>query len=274
MRYKTELMKSILTNKKAKEIIDYVSPIYGEAYVGLWIFQAIGTVLDDICDKAEALRYETVPGSSDLLLSLWEDHYGLPRDSSLTKEQRQKRLTAYIAAGGPCNPHVLSDAVSAALNGVDVDITENISKNTFQVNLRSPVKDYTPAVTELDLRKPAHLIYGIRSHMDVPATSKIAVAATHTERYAVDVLQVFTFQHEVPADMITAVAATHAENFVVKVSNPTEVPTGMTVESDGEGNVRIIAPECAVTYESETGTVKISGLSAVSCEDGNVTIVG
>lgn len=274
MRYKTELMQAILTNKKAQEIIDYVSPIYGESYVGLWLFQAIGTVLEDICDKAEALRYETVPWTSDLLLPLWEDHYGLPRDDSLTKEQRRRRLKAYIAAGGPCNPHVLAEAVSVVLNGVEVDITENISKNTFQVNVRGPVQNFAPAVAELSLRKPAHLIYRIRSQMEAPANVKIACASTHAEHFKVDVLQCFTYQHEVQADMITAVAVTHAEKFQVTVPDPT-TPAGLTVEYDEEkGQVKITAPACAVTYDSDTGNVKISGLTTVSYDDesGNVSI--
>ena len=45
MRYQTELMRSILTNETAQKIIDYISPIYGDSYVGLWLFQAIGTAL-------------------------------------------------------------------------------------------------------------------------------------------------------------------------------------------------------------------------------------
>ena len=44
MNHQTELMRSILKNQKAQEIIDYVSPIYGNSYVGLWIYEAIGTV--------------------------------------------------------------------------------------------------------------------------------------------------------------------------------------------------------------------------------------
>lgn len=192
MRYKTELMEEILTNKKAQEIIDYVSPIYGESYAGLWLFQAIGSVLDGVCDIAEAMRYETVPATADLLLPLWEDHYGLPRDESLTKEQRRRRLTAYISAGGPCNPSTLAETVSVALNGAEVDITENVAKNTFLVNIREPVRDVSPVVEVLEERKPAHLIYQIQvevltiAEMDV----KIALATTRSENYGhVEVLQ-------------------------------------------------------------------------------------
>ena len=35
MRYRTDLMESILTSEEAQKIIDFVTPIYGEAYVFL-----------------------------------------------------------------------------------------------------------------------------------------------------------------------------------------------------------------------------------------------
>ena len=72
MRYQTELMRSILTDETAQKIIDYVSPIYGDSYVGLWLFQAIGTVLGELRNIAEKLRHETTPATADLLLDYWE----------------------------------------------------------------------------------------------------------------------------------------------------------------------------------------------------------
>ena len=96
MRYQTELMKEILTNEKAQEMIDYVSRIYGESYVGLWMFQAIGTAMGKICDFSEQLRYETSPVTTTKLIEFWEDEYGIPADSSLTMEQRRLRIISKI----------------------------------------------------------------------------------------------------------------------------------------------------------------------------------
>ena len=42
MWYKTDLMEQILTSESAKQMIDYVSPIYGKSRIGLWLFQVIG----------------------------------------------------------------------------------------------------------------------------------------------------------------------------------------------------------------------------------------
>lgn len=188
MRYKTELMSAILTNEKAQEIIDYVSPIYGDSYVALWIYQAMGIILGEIYDIAAQLRYETTPATADLLLPEWEKHYEIPTDTSLTKEQRQFRLISKTSTRGPCNPARLELAVSAALGGVKVEIEENVAKNTFLVNIREVVDDITPAVAALERMKPAHLIYRIQIATQMVSTAeiKVAIATVHAENYSVE----------------------------------------------------------------------------------------
>lgn len=191
MRYQTELMRRILTNEKAQEIIDYVSPIYGDSYVGLWIFQAIGTVLGEVCAIAEQLRNETNPTTADLLLDYWEREYGVITDTSLTKEQRRAKVTARAQGQGPGNVARLRDAVSAALGGVAVEIDENVAQNTFLVTIRETIESITPAVAVIERMKPAHLVYQVRvaTKTITDADLKIAIALTHTEQYKVEVQQ-------------------------------------------------------------------------------------
>lgn len=191
MRYQTELMRSILTNETAQRIIDFVSPVYGDSYVGLWLFQAIGVALEEVCKIAEQLKEETNPATADLLLDYWEQEYGLATDTSLTKEQRRNKIIAKTQSRGPASPARLSAAVSAALGGVEVDITENVAQNTFLVNIRDYVPSIAPAVAVLERIKPAHLVYQIRvaARMVTSAEIKVAIAMTHTEQYRVEVLQ-------------------------------------------------------------------------------------
>lgn len=191
MRNPTEMMRAILTDEKAQEIIDYVSPKYGDSYVGLWMFQAIGAIMGEIYRVAEQMRYEANPATADLLLDLWEAHYGISTNSSLTKEQRRAIMIGKVQLRGPCNPKRLEDAVSGALGGVPVEITENISKNTFLVNIREVVPSINPAVAILEQRKPAHLIYQIRVATQTVSTAdiKTAIAMTHSEKFNVEVLQ-------------------------------------------------------------------------------------
>ena len=190
MRYQTELMRSILTDETAQKIIDYVSPIYGDSYVGLWLFQAIGIALGEICTIAEKLRSETNPATADLLLDYWEQSYGLPVGHNMTVEQRRNRLLVRTQSHGPANPARLSAAVSAALGGVEVDIVENIAPNTFLVNIREYVESFVPAIAAIELMKPAHLAYQVQvatQHI-AEADLKVAIALTHAEIYRVEVL--------------------------------------------------------------------------------------
>lgn len=194
MRNPTELMRQILTNEKAQEIIDYVSPIYGESYVGLWIYEAIGTVLDEIYQISEQLRYETNPATSTLLLSYWEKQYGIATDTSLTPEQRQKRIISRIESRTACNPKVLASAISAALNGAPVDITENVAQNTFRVNIRQGVPNPEVAEAVINQMKPAHLIYQLMVALLItaPVDIKIATAITQALKYTAEVEESLT----------------------------------------------------------------------------------
>lgn len=188
MNYQTELMRSILTSERAQKIIDYVSPIYGNSYVGLWLYQIMGVALDEVYNLAVDLRHETTPSTTERLIDYWEDSLGIPRNYSLTLEQRRARLISWRDRG-PCNPHRLAAAVSAALNGVEVDIQENIAKNTFLVNVREVVYDWSPIEETLKRKKPAHLIYIIRVATQVKAETStyVAVGATHCEKFSIEI---------------------------------------------------------------------------------------
>lgn len=191
MRNPTELMQQILQNEISQRIIDYVSPIYGDSYVGLWIYESIGGVLKEVVDIAESLKSEGNPATSVLLLDYWEEYYRLPTDPTLNTAQRQQRIVAKIRQRGPLNPTFLENMISAALGGVPVEITENVAKNTFLVNIREVVESISPAVAVLEERKPAHLIYQIQVATQTvsDADIKIAIAATHAERFKVEVQQ-------------------------------------------------------------------------------------
>ena len=186
---RTTLSTAILTDETAQRIIDYVSQIYGRSYVGLWLFEVIGEALTSVRGVADELRNETNPITANLLLDYWEAHYNIPADSTMNAKQRQARLESKLLSRGPCNPYRLATAISSARGGVEVEITENISKNKVLVNIRSAVDDIKPAVAVIEKKKPAHLIYEIRVAMKTVAEAdiKVAIAMTRAESYKVEV---------------------------------------------------------------------------------------
>lgn len=191
MRNPTEMMRQILQTETSQRIIDYVTPIYGESYVALWMYEAIGRALQEVEEICESLKTEGNPETSVLLLDYWEDYYKIPRDTSLNTKQRQMRIAAKRRQRGPLNPKAMEDMVSAALGGVPVEITERYAKNTFLVNIREVVDSINPAVAVLEARKPAHLIYKIQVATQTVSEAEIktAIAVTRAERFKVEVLQ-------------------------------------------------------------------------------------
>ena len=156
MRYQTELMRAILTNPKAQEIIDWVSQLYGDSYVGLWIFEVLGTILGEAEALAEGMRSETQPTTADRLLDLWEESYGLAPDPALNTRQRQARLAMQRLARGPASPARLERAVTAA-TGYEAMVTENTDPYTFTIGIFcDEVLDLDAVAEKIRWIKPAH----------------------------------------------------------------------------------------------------------------------
>lgn len=180
MNYQTQLMQEILTNKKAQEIIDWVSQIYGNSYVGLWFYQAIGSVLGPVCDTSNQLMLETSPATTSLLISYYEAEYGIQGDPTMTLEQRRNTVIAAMRSKGACTPARLANAVSAALGGIPVGIIEfDGQKMDFididQIVLYGYRTGLLPAGTSVSVDELDDLVlYGVRSGQE-PAEEDITI---------------------------------------------------------------------------------------------------
>ena len=157
MRYQTELMRAILTNETAQEIIDWVSQLYGDSYVGLWIYQVMGVILGEVRAMAEQLRQEVRPSTAEELLALWEETYGLSSGDGLTVAQRQARLLDRKLTRSPANPAKLEHLVQS-LTGCEARVTENVAPYTFTVELfcEGRAVDFDAVLRGLQRIKPSH----------------------------------------------------------------------------------------------------------------------
>lgn len=163
MWYETELMRSILQSDFAKEAVDMVSPIYGESYQGLWLFQVLGIPADKVKSFAQDLYENQIfVDTTTWLITYYEKEYGLIPDSSLTIEERRARIKRKKNAHYPMNPERMKQQLTAIL-GADVNIAEHVAKNTFQVSFANAPKEGAreKAIEYLEMAKPAHLIYNI-----------------------------------------------------------------------------------------------------------------
>ena len=189
MSNRTELMKKILKSEQAQKIIDEISPVYGESYVCLWLFQIIGKELDKLDDFVQNLRDETVIQTADQwALKYWEEQYGEIEAPHLPEEERRQNIMEKIRKNYH-NPRQMENALSV-LTGYQVQIEENTEKNNFDVLVRGYTQDLTGAKEFIDKVKPAHLTYEIRVSELIQAVVNIycGCAISEHEHYEVTVL--------------------------------------------------------------------------------------
>lgn len=178
MRYETELMRLILTDETARAMIDWVSRLYGESYVGLWLYQVMGLALTGPSKAAERLRTETTPATAtaDGLLPMWEEHYGLPTDESLSEDSRRAKLILQAQIWGQCNPAKLARAVSNLLGGAEVTVEERTDGHSaapykFLVKVSGDVPNTDGAGALIRRMTPAHLTPVLRMDLREPTAT-------------------------------------------------------------------------------------------------------
>jgi hypothetical protein len=163
MRYTTKQMTSILTSKEAQQIVEYISPIYGDAYAALWLFQVIGAELDDLRTWVDDLKLQAFPQTATWSLGYWENLYQITTNSSLTTEQRQNNLLLKKLQRAPINPYKIQSITKAA-SGVPTQVEENTAKNTFTVILTAIPQNVNLSKVKAAIEEvnPAHLRYIIK----------------------------------------------------------------------------------------------------------------
>lgn len=176
MRYSTEKMLEILKSPEAQKIIDYVTPKYGNSYVGLWIFQVIGTELDDMRIWTDEMRNQITPSKATWGLYYFQQDYGLNLDERLlaiapgipeeelppeTQEiiiQSRQEIITKIRERSPANPTNIANIISG-LTGRNIKIIENTAINTFDLIILAGANAYNiqAVYRKMQQIKPAHL---------------------------------------------------------------------------------------------------------------------
>lgn len=193
---RTELTNQIITSPEAEKILDFVSPIYGNSYVGLWLFEVIGRELDDMYHWAVGFEDQTVPDRATWSLPYFEQEYGIIPDPNDSIEARRAAIIQKMRYRGPMNPAKLENVVEVAA-GVEADILENTGKNRFTIILRDLPKNLMKGSTKsiaalqraVEDAKPAHLIYDvcIEKQIDVNPVVRTAVSMSQNKRYNVEI---------------------------------------------------------------------------------------
>lgn len=163
--YDTEMMRRILTSPMAREIVNQLSPIYGEARVALWIFQAIGAELDDMRGWAQEIMDQVTPHRATWTLDYWEDELGIARDPTLSTGKRRERILSYMRYRAPMNPYTLSRIASAAAEDAECRIEERTgmpANFTVWISAFPSESDIKKIRSAVDRAKPARLSFDVK----------------------------------------------------------------------------------------------------------------
>lgn len=158
------LREDILQSKAGQRMIETVSPIYDNSYVGLWMYEAMGREWDALLDVIESLKTELSPESATWMLELWERRYGITPPSGSTIEQRRQAIIRMRALPSPMSPYRLENYLEA-VTGRKVQVIENIDDYTFGIIITGG-DDEAPMNMELlrkEIRrhKPSHMAYDL-----------------------------------------------------------------------------------------------------------------
>lgn len=163
MQRTTELAEKIVRSPEGKKILNQVSPIYGNGRIGLWLFQIIGTELDELTEWIKEIALQAYPQTTTWAIDTWERQYGIPVNNTKSLKERRDLLMVTVRDRAPITPYKLGQMISALCGGINVQVVENIAANTFGIYLNTIPSHTNETVIRktVDFCKPAHLIYEI-----------------------------------------------------------------------------------------------------------------
>lgn len=157
------LREEIITSESAKRMVSRVSPIYDDAYVGLWVFQAIGIEYDKLWAILDSMPDQLFPESATWSIGLWEQRYGISTDESLNIDERRQAVIEMRAIPSPLTPARM-EAYLKAMTGRVCHIEDYVAPYTFGVYLGDYLGDAIP-VSQILIReylnkhKQSHMSY-------------------------------------------------------------------------------------------------------------------
>ena len=197
MSYRTDMVEEILTSEEGQIILEYLSPIYGRSYAGLWLLQAIGMQLDKASRWTAELALQVTPETATWTIEFWEKEYGITPNPALSLEQRRAQVMAKMLERSAVTPYRIEQLVNTAF-GVECIVRENtdgvnFSANKFMVVVRKSVSDEIKEnIRELVTNvKPAHLIFDITVAQLIEANSNVnaGIALSVKEKSYIRVVQ-------------------------------------------------------------------------------------
>lgn len=152
----------IITSTSANRMLDRVSPIYNESYVGLWIFEAIGREYDKLWAIIQELPDQLFPESATWAIELWEKRYGIIPPATTTLEERRRKILAARSTPSPFSPAALQRFIQQLIRRQS-EVVDHIGPYTFGVYITAndsmDTADFDAINAYIKRHKPSHMSF-------------------------------------------------------------------------------------------------------------------
>lgn len=152
----------IITSTSAKRMLDRVSPIYNNSYVGLWMFEAIGKEYDGVWEIIHTLPDQLFPESVTWAIELWEQRYGITPPATATLEERRRKILAARSVPSPFTPTALQKYIQQ-LTRRESEVVDHVGPFTFGVfiaaNDSMDNSDISAIAAYIKRHKPSHMSF-------------------------------------------------------------------------------------------------------------------
>lgn len=152
----------MINSAKGRRLFGYISPIYDHAVIMQAVMEAIGSEWDDVDWLIEEVFSQLFPQTATWGIVYWERLVGIPRNDSLSIEQRRARVLTRMQTRWPMTKERMEQLVRTFSKDKQAYIRQFFNEYRFEVlfNLAQSIdlKTVNEVVSEA---KPAHLDFSL-----------------------------------------------------------------------------------------------------------------
>lgn len=152
----------MIASPKGRKFLGYISPIYEQSVIMQAVMEAIGVEWDDIDRLTDEVFAQLFPQTATWGIVYWERLVGIPRNDSLSIEQRRERVLTRMQTRWPMTKERMEQLVRTFSQDKQAFIREFFDQYRFEVlfNLTQSV-DLETVYEIIEEAKPAHLSYSL-----------------------------------------------------------------------------------------------------------------
>jgi len=152
----------MIASAKGKRFLEYISPIYEQSIIMQAIMEAIGAEWDDVDRLTDDVFAQLFPQTATWGIVYWERLVGIPRNDSLSIEQRRVRVLTRMQTRWPMTKERMEQLVRTFSKDKQAFIREFFDQYRFEVlfSLTQSV-DLGTVYEVIEEAKPAHLGYSL-----------------------------------------------------------------------------------------------------------------